>query len=170
MFCLRRLLASCRVECNAPEAEFQIPADTFVLYTATMAYTAPMIRIAICVLVCVAIIGCGPQRQVKSRTSVASDGDNGSFILRFNPCQCLLHSDELSTEIRNDSGWERVALQASEDTPGIVRSLVSQMRDNPNGLYRVEGELLSRLVQWNGRHQSRVLRVSSVRPLAQDRP
>ena len=127
-----------------------------------MAYTALMIRIAIIVVAGALMLSCGGKVPKKQSPSLSLPTDDGVFVLRFNPCQCLLHKDELSTEIKREQGWERVALMAAEESEGIIRSLMSQMRNRPQDLYRVEGELLDRLVKWNGHHRSRVLRVSKI--------
>ncbi len=128
-----------------------------------MAYTAIMMKIAIILVTFLLPIGCGSNPAKDDANQSALLGE-GSFLLRYNPCQCLLHRDELSTEVSLGDRWERVALKDDPNAIGLMRVLMNQMRNQPKALFRVQGELTARLVNWNGKHQSRTLVINKLNP------
>ena len=92
-------------------------------------------------------------RLTEGQTAPREDG----FLARYNPCDCLLHREELSIEIRIGDRWTRVALSESDSVERRVSVLLNQMRRTPNKKQRIHGRLSDKLVRWAGDHYARQL-------------
>ena len=113
-------------------------------------------------LILIVCVGCaGGKARVKTPPKPDLPDGDGIYTLRYNPpacCDPLLHF-----EIQTPSGWERVALEGANDADQ-VEILLTDFRQRPNELRRIEGDLSFRLVEWNGRHRARVLVVRQLDP------
>jgi len=86
------------------------------------------------------------------------------FVLRLNAPVSLSDSPYLSTEIQSGKGWERVALEAPDDSPGAVDELLTKLEKDPVRQRRVMGTLVQRVVPWGHGHHSRILIVLDINP------
>ena len=115
-------------------------------------------RFAILLIISLSVVGCGGrQAQSTQLTADLAIPREDGFLARYNPCDCLLHRDELSIEIRTGRRWTRVALAESDSADRRVSILLEQMRRRPGETKRIQGRLSDKLVRWAGDHYARKL-------------
>ena len=125
---------------------------------AWLRYTPNIMRFAILLSISLPVFACGGHqtqstRLTEGQTAPREDG----FLARYNPCDCLLHREELSIEIRIGDRWTRVALSESDSVERRVSVLLNQMRRTPNKKQRIHGRLSDKLFRWAGDHYARQL-------------
>ncbi|MEE2789134.1 MAG: hypothetical protein VX589_17495 [Myxococcota bacterium] len=113
-------------------------------------------KFAILLMFSFGLLCCGGQSTQRQQTGdTRVDSKEGGFLARYNPCDCLLHREDLSVEIRVGNRWERIALRDQDQTQRRVPGLLDKMRRQPAMEQRIWGTVTDRLVDWAGGHYAR---------------
>ncbi|MGK0362706.1 MAG: hypothetical protein ACI9U2_005027 [Bradymonadia bacterium] len=93
----------------------------------------------------------------------------GLFLLRYNPPGCLASRPELHVEVKTPQGWERVALDPpADDDVDLVSPLMARFEGDPHAQVRIEARFTTGIVTFVGGHASRILRVLTLDPPAEE--
>lgn len=113
----------------------------------------------------VSLLGCGGGNR---GVAPLVDG-TGVFLLRYNPPGCLASRPELHVEVKTPQGWERVALDPpADDDVDLVSPLMARFEGDPHAQVRIEARFTTGIVTFVGGHASRILRVLSLDPPAEE--
>jgi hypothetical protein len=110
------------------------------------------------------LLSCAAPATNLSLRPLPLEADEGVFTLRYNPVESLVERPDLSTEIGFDDLWERISIEDPSNREGLVKSLLQEMRESPEKIRRVRGDLKRRSTPWGQGHRSRVLVVLDIAP------
>lgn len=109
------------------------------------------------------ILGCGEQRiQVLKDDPMAMLHAQTEFIIRANPCGCIVNTPALDYEVKLGRQWRRIFIEKSESNAQAFASLRARFLKHPYAAYRIEGKFLNVFYQWLPGHNAPGIRVEAI--------
>ena len=113
-----------------------------------------------------ALVGCGGRDMVEVRREpevILVDGV-GIFAVRRNPPGCLRDRPDLHMEVRTPTGWERVALENTDEEQDLVAGLRARFIRDPWAEISARVRFTSDVRLYGDNHAARVVRLLELDP------
>lgn len=105
------------------------------------------------------LIGCGSSPTKSSVDPIEALEQQSSFLLRSNPCGCIINQPALDYEIKLHGAWKRVHIDSTESDDQTLNALRSYFYKGPKSVIEVQGKFLKVFYQWLPGHHAPSIRI-----------
>ena len=94
------------------------------------------------------------------------------FLIRSNPCGCIVDAPELAYEVKLGRHWQRAFIEPNSSDLNTYQELRSAFLKSPRSIQTIEGEFTGVFYQWLSGHNAPGISISRVykpRPTSGDK-